>query len=92
MRALILSWAVPVVLSVTVKSTSPLLVSRYLGIASWVSWPLGIMGRASLVTHLIDMKATFAPESSVIFIGLPSKEAGRTKCGRGVMMERNGGK
>ena len=53
---------------------------------------MGMMGRPSLVTHLIDMKATFAPESSVIFIGLPSKEAGRTKCGRGVMMERNGGK
>ena len=57
-----------------------------------MSWPLGIMGRPSLVTHLIDMKETFAPESSVILTELPSKEAGRTKCGRGEIMERNGGK
>ena len=51
-----------------------------------------MMGRPSLVTHLIDMKETFAPESSVILTEFPSKEAGRTKCGRGEIMERNGGK
>ena len=80
----------PVVLSVAVKSTSPLLASLYLGIASWVSWPLGMMCRRSLLTHAIEMNVTFAPESNVILIGLPSKEASRTKCGKGEIMDRNG--
>ena len=55
---------------------------------------MGLIGRPSLLTHLIDIKATFAPESSVIVMltGLPSKEAERTKCGRGEIIERNGGK
>ena len=55
---------------------------------------MGLIGRPSLLTHLIDMKETFAPESSVIVIltGLPSKDAERTKCGRGEIIERKGGK
>ena len=55
---------------------------------------MGLIGRPSLFTHLIDMKETFAPESSVIVIltGLPSKDAERTKCGRGEIIERKGGK
>ena len=55
---------------------------------------MGLIGRLSLLTHLIDMKETFAPESSVIVIltGLPSKDAERTKCGRGEIIERKGGK
>ena len=54
---------------------------------------MGLIGRPSLLTHLIDMKETFAPESSVIVIltGLPSKDAERTKCGRGEIIERKGG-